>query len=45
MKLVTAEQRRQLIDNWHLEGDALWPVVKIFAPVGSATWLIVSMNP
>ena len=45
MELVTAEQRRQLIDNWNLEGDALWPVVKIFSPVGSATWLIASMNP
>ena len=45
MELVTAEQRRQLIDNWNLEGDALLPVVKIFSPVGSATWLIASMNP
>ena len=44
MELVTAEQRRQLIDNWNLAGDALWPVVKIFSPVGSATWLIASMN-
>ena len=45
MELVTAEQRRQLIDNWNLEGDDLRPVVKIFSPVGSATWLIASMNP
>ena len=45
MELVTAEQRRQLIDNWNLEGDALGPVVKIFSPVGCATWLIASMNP
>lgn len=45
MELVTAEQRRQLIDNRNLEGDALLPVVKIFSPVGSATWLIASMNP
>ena len=45
MELITAEQRRQLIDNWNLEGDALRPVVKIFSPVGSATWLIASMNP
>ena len=45
MELVTAEQRRQLIDNWNLEGDALRPVVKIFSPVGSATWIIASMNP
>ena len=37
MELVTAEQRRQLIDNWNLEGDALRPVVKIFSPVSSAT--------
>ena len=44
MELVTAEQRRQLIDNWNLAGDALRPVVKIFSPVGSATWLIASMN-
>ena len=45
MELVTAEQRRQLIENWNLESDALRPVVKIFSPVGSATWLIASMNP
>ena len=45
MELVTAEQRRQLIDNWNLEGDVLQPVVKIFSPVGSATWVIAPMNP
>ena len=45
MELVTAEQRRRLIDNWNLEGDALRPVVKILSPAGSATWLIASMNP
>ena len=45
MELVTAEQRQRLIDNWNLEGDALRPVVKILSPVGSATWLIASMNP
>ena len=45
MELVTAEQRRQLIDNWNLVGDALWPVVKIFSPVGSATWIIAAMTP
>ena len=43
MELVTAEQRRQLIDNWNLEND-IKPAVKIFSPVGSATWLIASMN-
>ena len=37
MELVTAEQRRQFIDNWNLEVDALRPVVKIFSPVSSAT--------
>ena len=45
MELVTAEQRRQLIDNWNLEGDTVWPVVKIFSPVGSAIWLIASIDP
>ena len=45
MELITAEQRRQLIDNWTLGGDALRPMVKIFSPVGSAAWLIASMNP
>ena len=45
MELVTAEQRRQLIANWNLEDDVLRPVVKIFSPVGAATWLIASMNP
>ena len=44
MELVTAEQRRQLIDNWNLEDDNR-PVVKIFSPVGTTTWLIASMNP
>ena len=45
MELATAEQRRQLIGNWNLEGDARRPVVKIFSPVGSATWTTASMNP
>ena len=36
MELVTAEQRRQLINNWNLGRDALWLVVKIFSPVGTA---------
>ena len=44
MELATAEQRRQLINNWNLEDDIM-PVVKIFSPVGSATWIIASMNP
>lgn len=44
MELVTAEQRRQLIDNWNLEDD-IKLVVKIFSPVGAATWIIASMNP
>ena len=44
MELVTDEWRRQLIDNWDLEDD-IKPVVKIFSPVGAATWLIASMNP
>ena len=43
MELVTAEQRRRLIDNWNLVDD-IKPVVKVFSPVGSATWLIASMN-
>ena len=45
MELVTAEQGRQLMGNWNMEGDAVWPVVKIFSPVSSATGLIASMNP
>ena len=44
MKLVTAEQRQQLIDNRNL-GDDIKPVVKIFSLPGAVTWLIASMNP
>ena len=44
MELVTAEQWRQLIDNWNLTND-IRSVVKIFSTVDSATRLIASMNP
>ena len=53
MKLITAEQRRQLIANHHKtwkspEGAGASkhrPVVKIFNPQGIGTWLITELNP
>jgi len=49
MKLITAAQRKQLVKNFHAtEKDENAcnhkPVVKLFNPVGAATWLISEMK-
>lgn len=46
MKLITHEIRENLITNWHIEDGKNkdpFPVVKLFNPVGAATWLITEM--
>ena len=43
-ELITSEQREILHKNWHHESNHE-PVVKIFSPVGSATWMLTAMNP
>ena len=45
MKLITQKDRKQLLKNWTDDQGIRPPVVKIFSPVGAATWLIHSMNP
>ncbi len=50
MKLLTALQRKKLIENFHkseANDNAIdhSPVVKMFNPCGSATWLFHEMNP
>ena len=53
MQLITAEQRRRLLDN-HTKNLArreagmpeldFRPVVKLFSPVGAATWLLTELD-
>ena len=45
MKLITKSQKGKLIRNWDREDGGVKPVVKLFSPVGSATWLISAMDP
>ena len=57
MKLITAAQRKQLVKNHHAsvanDNDVASeiemldhkPVVKLFHPVGAATWLITELDP
>ena len=45
MMLITKALRAKLIKNWPLQGEKLIPAIKIFSPVGGATWLICSMDP
>ena len=57
MKLITAAQRKQLVKNHHasvandndvaseIETLDHKPVVKLFNPVGAATWLITELDP
>jgi len=49
MTLITQEQRAQLLANGALsntdENHDPWPVVKLFTPDGSATWLLASLDP
>ena len=44
MKLILEEHKKKLKANWSL-GDQEPPVVKIFNPAGTPTWLIHSMDP
>lgn len=49
MTLITQEQRAQLLANGALsntdEDRDPWPIVKLFTPDGSATWLLASLDP
>ena len=49
MTLITQEQRAQLLANGALsnadENHDPWPVVKLFTPDGSATWLLAFLDP
>ncbi len=49
MILITQEQRAQLLANGALsntdENHDPLPVVKLFTPDGSATWLLASLDP
>ena len=47
MKLITKEQLEQLLKNGQNVGKEkdLKPAVKLFMPDGSATWLLVDIDP
>ena len=45
MELVTKELQKQLLLNWGKPDQDSKPVVKIFSPVGAATWIFHSMDP
>ena len=45
MLLITKAQRRRLLGNGATPDSDHPPVVKIFSPVGAATWLISEMDP
>ena len=48
MKLLTKAQERQLLANGaqrHKKGFDPKPVVKLFNPTGSATWLLTELDP
>ena len=46
MKLYTKAQERELLRNWDADDSSeLKPVVKLFNPMGSQTWLLVSLKP
>ena len=44
MKLLTKEQKTKLLKNNETPDDDKKPVVKLFNPVGAATWLLSSMD-
>ena len=44
MKLLTKEQRTKLLKNNATPDDDKKPVVKLFSPVGAATWLLSSID-
>ena len=45
MKLITTPLRRRLLRNGAQPGADHAPVLKIFDPCGSATWLFTEMDP
>ena len=45
MEIVTRELNKKLLGNWGRRDRASMPVLKVFAPVGAATWVIHSMDP
>jgi len=54
MKLLTAEQERQLLENGRANAERIRkdgntvdfkPVVKLFCPWGAATWLLTELDP
>ena len=45
MKLVTAKLRKRLLANGARPGADHAPVLKLFDPAGSATWLFTEMDP
>jgi hypothetical protein len=54
MQLITAAQRQKLLENGRAQRAAIdrqdrvldfEPVVKIFTPDGSATWLLTELDP
>ncbi|MEW5423953.1 DUF2958 domain-containing protein [Amorphus sp. 3PC139-8] len=53
MRFFTATERDRLIANYVASGEALakdsaidhWPVVKLFTPYASATWLLTEFDP
>ena len=45
MELMTEELRAELLGNWGQPDSKTRPALKIFSPVGAATWLIHSMDP
>ena len=45
MKLVIAPLRRRLLANGARPGGDPVPVLKLFDPAGSATWLFTGMDP
>ena len=44
MKLLTKEQRTKLLKNNATPDEDKKPVVKLFSPVGAATWLLSSID-
>ena len=44
MKLLTKVQRTKLLKNNETPDDDKKPVVKLFSPVGAATWLLSSID-
>ena len=45
MELVTEEIQKELLDNWRKPNTVSKPVLKVFSPIGTTTWLIHSMDP